>query len=335
MGELHAAKRERDDRSERARGPSASSRGWRYVPGPAETQRGDGGPLRGTGPENMALDAALLEAVGAGAPPVLRLYRWDTATLSFGRNQPAAGLYDVEEAEARGIAFVRRPTGGQAVLHDDELTYAVVAPVAEVGKPRAAYRRINAALVAALRRLGLEASLAPNTPGPGEPAAGEGAPGAARGAVAGGHDWASACFRSPAAGEVVARGQKVVGSAQRTENRTILQHGSILVGGSQLAAEELLRGPAAIRAGAGSDELRPGAGGWGAVLAAGGNPGWTTVSAELGQRPGWEALAAAVVAGFEEVLGITLAPERLAVGEQERARRLEARFASGAWTWRR
>ncbi|MFW6206236.1 MAG: lipoate--protein ligase family protein, partial [Gemmatimonadota bacterium] len=107
------------------------------------------------GATNMAVDAALLESVQAGAPPVLRLYRWSPACLSFGRNQPARGRYDRDLAEDRGIDFVRRPTGGQAVLHDDELTYAVIAPVAVIGKPRTAYAAINRALVAALRELGV------------------------------------------------------------------------------------------------------------------------------------------------------------------------------------
>src|SRR5690606_17704432 len=112
------------------------------------------------GATNMALDHALLESVKAGGPPVLRLYRWDPPTLSFGRNQPARGLYDHAAARARGIAFVRRPTGGQAVLHGDELTYAVVASIGALGKPREAYRRINGALVGGLRELGVGAGLA-------------------------------------------------------------------------------------------------------------------------------------------------------------------------------
>ena len=126
---------------------------WHLVFGDGTAAEADGAGIRPLdGPGNMAVDQALLDAVKAGGAPVLRLYRWDPATLSFGRTQPARGLYDAEAARARAIAFVRRPTGGQAVLHDDELTYAVVAPVPAVGRPREAYRRINAALVEGLRR---------------------------------------------------------------------------------------------------------------------------------------------------------------------------------------
>ena len=259
---------------------------------------GEEGPaVSRDGPTNMAIDQALLAAVAAGGDPVLRLYRWSSPTLSFGRNQPARGLYDEEAAADRGIAFVRRPTGGQAVLHDDELTYAVVATVGEVGKPRAAYERINEALVATLRALGVEAALA-----------GEG------GALtrARGHGWTDACFRRPARGEVVVGGRKLVGSAQRTESRTILQHGSILLGGSQAAAEELLV------EGAGS-----------------GGTGWTTVEAELGRRPSVEAWHGALVSAFETVLGIRLARRQLTVAEESGARELRERFASVDWTWRR
>jgi lipoate-protein ligase A len=270
------------------------SSGWRLL--------ADVAPTHGTA--NMALDRALLESVADGAAPVVRFYRWSPATLSFGRNQPARGLYDEAAAARRGIGFVRRPTGGQAVLHDDELTYAVVAPVDVIGKPRTAYRRINEALVAGLGSLGLrvgQAGAAPLSTGGGE------------------GRWLAACFRRPERGEVVVAGRKLVGSAQRTESRTILQHGSILLGGSQAVAEELLIG---------GDEAPPRAAG-------AGDEGWTTVEAELGRRPGPEELMGALVPGFERVLGARLAPAEPSPGEAEAARRLEERFASPAWTWRR
>lgn len=260
---------------------------------------------------NMAADAALLEAVRDGAPPAVRLYRWDPPTLSFGRNQPAAGLYDENAARDRGIAFVRRPTGGQAVLHADELTYAVVAPVARIGRPREAYRRINHALVAGLRCLGVEAGVAGAREGV---RAGAGTGGGAHTdphTGPGSINWAVACFRDPAEGEVVVAGRKLVGSAQRCEGRVVLQHGSILVSGSQAAAEELLRA------------APPPA------------PGWTTLADELVASPSPAGVAEAILAGFEEVLGTALARATLSVEETARARELRATFASREWTWRR
>ncbi|MGK7313141.1 MAG: lipoate--protein ligase family protein [Candidatus Longimicrobiales bacterium M2_2A_002] len=308
--------------------PSAGPRPWRLI------VAGGGGrppmePARGA--ENMAIDSALLDAVKDGAAPVLRLYRWSPATLSFGRNQPSRGRYDRDAATARGIDFVRRPTGGQAVLHDDELTYAVVAPVSVIGRPRAAYRRINEALVDGLGRLGVRATVAAGGLGGG--AGGRGAEVAAEvgsGAgrpPAGGPDWDAACFRRPERGEVVVEGAKLVGSAQRMEDRTILQHGSILVGGSQAAAEELL--VVGQRAGASATAgVRPGSG-------AHDDPGWTTLERELGARPSPEVLGEAVRAGFESALGLDLEEGRLSPDEQESAASLERHYGSEAWTWRR
>jgi lipoyl(octanoyl) transferase len=262
-----------------------SARRWRLI-GLDEA----GQPGSAPGPYNMALDVALLEGVQAGGRPALRLYRWSHPCLSLGRNQPARGFYDAAAAAASGLSIVRRPTGGMAVLHDAELTYAVAAPVRELGSPRVAYLEINRALVAGLRRLGVAAQLAvagfvpPPVPGP--------------------------CFQAAAPGEVEADGRKLVGSAQRRQGRALLQHGSILVGGSQAAAAEL--------AGVGEHGPPP------ALLAE-----------LLGRVPTWQELSAAVVAGFETALGICFAREPISSGELTRARALTRQFASPEWTWRR
>ena len=159
----------------------------------------------------MAVDHALLESVQAGAAPILRFYRWSAPTLSFGRNQPARGIY-----EQTKVQKVRRPTGGLAVLHHREVTYSVVLPAAVLGGPRASYVRINQALLRGLQRLGVPAHQSPAQPrslfGTVQP-----------------------CFAEPAEGEVVAQGRKLVGSAQRYERRVILQHGSILLSNDQPA----------------------------------------------------------------------------------------------------
>ncbi|HEV2149493.1 MAG TPA: hypothetical protein VGR37_18985, partial [Longimicrobiaceae bacterium] len=101
----------------------------------------------------MAVDAALAESVRQGGLPVLRFYRWDPPCLSLGRNQPAAGRYDLDALRARGVDVVRRPTGGRAVLHDRELTYSVAVADGALGGPRECYAAVNRALVAGLRRL--------------------------------------------------------------------------------------------------------------------------------------------------------------------------------------
>ena len=101
----------------------------------------------------MAADEALLDDAARSRRASLRLYRWDPPTLSVGRNQSLDGL-------ANGMPVVRRPTGGQAVWHEHELTYAVAAPIATFGSLRQAYREIHARLAIALRSLGVDAVLA-------------------------------------------------------------------------------------------------------------------------------------------------------------------------------
>ena len=101
----------------------------------------------------MARDRALLEAHRPGDQPVLRVYRWSPPALSLGYNQDP-GVFDRAATDAAGLAVVRRPTGGRAILHADELTYAVVgtSPGPLFGDSlHAVYLAVNRALVAFLR----------------------------------------------------------------------------------------------------------------------------------------------------------------------------------------
>lgn len=161
----------------------------------------------------MALDQALLDRVERTGEGFVRCYRWEPWCLSFGRHEPALRRYDRARIEAAGMDVVRRPTGGRAVWHARELTYAVVAPLAAFGGMRQAYHQIHALLARAVEQLGAAASLAPA----GRPLA----PGA------------GACFASPAGGEVTALGRKLVGSAQRRQGTALLQHGSLLLADDQ------------------------------------------------------------------------------------------------------
>ncbi len=256
----------------------------------------DDRPHPGAG--NMAVDQALLESVQGGGRPVLRLYRWGPPCLSLGRNQPAAGLEVATAASARNVQVVRRPTGGMAVYHDRELTYAVVVPVGALGSPRETYRAINRALVAGLARLGVPAEVAPDR---------------ARGGRRAGTGRAAPCFDAAAPGEVVVGGRKLVGSAQRRERCALLQHGSLLLGGDQREVLELLPGAPPGPAASGVSNL-------GEIL---------------GYVPPWDALVAAIRDGFEAALGIRLEPATLEPQQVARAAVLVRRFRSEAWTWRR
>src|SRR5437763_16835908 len=122
-------------------------------------------PQGRSGPENMAVDAALLERADRMGEAFLRLYRFDPPCLSLGRNE-AAGGYDRAAIARLAIDVVRRPTGGGAVWHQHELTYAVAAPIATFGSLRVAYHTIHERLATALRSLGAGATLALRRPPP-------------------------------------------------------------------------------------------------------------------------------------------------------------------------
>ena len=164
-------------------------------------------PVGRSGEYNMKMDEALLDDVARFGGAYLRLYRWDPPTLSIGRNQPNT-FHDVP--------IIRRPTGGQAVWHEHEVTYAVVATIESFGSLRQAYCEIHTRLARAIRALGADPVLAPAAHRPISPSAHPGC-----------------CFAAPVGGEILVNGRKLVGSAQVRKRDAFLQHGSILLDGSQ------------------------------------------------------------------------------------------------------
>lgn len=178
-----------------------------------------------SGAENMALDQQLLQEVERrnDGTAYLRLYRWDPPCLSFGRNERALTRYHRPLIEELNLAAVRRPTGGRAVWHDQEVTYSVVAPVAAFGSLRESYRAIHARLLRGLRKLGVSATLSPER----------------RRAVP--LDLGP-CFSAAVGGEIVIDGRKLVGSAQVRLRRAFLQQGSILLDGDQRPLAWVTRG---------------------------------------------------------------------------------------------
>jgi len=243
------------------------------------------------GARHMALDvAALGEAAEPQGRASLRLYVWRPPCLSLGRHQPAEAA-DLEFCRRAEIDVIRRPTGGRALLHQLELTYSVVAPLGVAPLPSAvqdAYRTLCGVLVEACHALGVAAELSPgevnlSLPGP-------------RTTVP--------CFRTPAGGEVVVAGRKLIGSAMRVHRGHILQHGAILLD-------------------------------WDSYLQAGAmglpddttlRPHITTLSAELGAAPPVERVKQALLSAFESTLGLTLEPATWSPAELRRARELEPSF---------
>lgn len=189
-----------------------------------------------TGALNMALDEALVAAVESGGASVLRFYGWDPPAISLGYAQSADGELDVEACRAAGVDIVRRPTGGRAVLHWQELTYSAIfaAPSESFGaRIEQTYGVIGECLVAGLRRFGADVELERanvRTPRP------------RRGTAA------LPCFSSIARSEVKWRGRKLVGSAQRRFAGAVLQHGSIVIGPAHEQLVDCLRLDEARRA---------------------------------------------------------------------------------------
>lgn len=159
----------------------------------------------------MRIDEALLDDVVRSGSAFLRLYCWDPPTLSIGRNQ---------QNVFTSMPVVRRPTGGQAVWHEHEVTYAVAAPITLFGSLRNAYCQIHTRIAAALRSLGVPATIAP-------------APSLRSGQAVRPLGRPAVCFAVPVGGEILVRGRKLVGSAQVRRGEAFLQHGSILRAGRQ------------------------------------------------------------------------------------------------------
>ncbi len=160
--------------------------------------------------ENMATDEALWRS--SEPRPALRLYAWSPPALSLGWFQPREAF--VDRAARAGVQIVRRPTGGGAIHHDDELTFCLVARAGEAGYPAdtsAAYRAVHAVVAEALAALGAEL-----TPRGGD------AP------LSVSPRAATLCFEDTTAFDLVDdEGRKVVGSAQRRDGTRVLHHGSI------------------------------------------------------------------------------------------------------------
>ncbi|KGR91495.1 octanoyltransferase [Ureibacillus massiliensis 4400831 = CIP 108448 = CCUG 49529] len=168
---------------------------------------------------NMALDEALLDLHSRGEiPPVIRFYEWNPATLSVGYFQRAEKEIDFDKLKAQKIGFVRRPTGGRAVLHEHELTYSVIVTEQYPDMPATvteAYRVLSEGLLLGFQNLGLNAYF--SVPDSEEKLLDLKKPKSA------------VCFDAPSWYELVVEGKKVAGSAQTRQKGVILQHGAILL----------------------------------------------------------------------------------------------------------
>jgi lipoate-protein ligase A len=253
---------------------------------------------------NMAVDEAILEHSGRGlVPPTIRLYAWSPPCLSLGYAQPYDDVAS-DRLHRTDWLVVRRPTGGRAILHADELTYSLAAPSSNPvvrGSLLESYNRIARALLRAVRSLGLNAEIKP-------------AVGAERGSTN------PVCFEAPSAHEITVNGKKLVGSAQARRREGVLQHGSLPLTGALSRITRVLHFA--------DEEAR-------AAAAARLQARATTVESELRRSVTWDEAAASFVESFELELGIRLASASLSEAEIDRATRLVGqKYACPDWTER-
>jgi lipoate-protein ligase A len=263
-------------------------------------------PTTHDGATNMAIDEAIGDAVRDGAAlPTLRFYGWQPACLSLGRAQ-SWDVADFERCADLGWDVVRRPTGGRAVLHIDELTYSVVAPESEPrvkGGVLESYRRLSAALYNGLHQLGIQPERAlPYY--------------ADRGATG------PACFDGPSDYEVTIAQRKLIGSAQQRRNGIVLQHGSLPLTGDVTRVRLGLRLDGDGQRAALQNRLR-----WRAT---------TLAEALAGRELSLDESADYLRRGFEETLNITFVESELSSAERERATQIrKEKYANDTWTKRR
>lgn len=256
------------------------------------------------GPTNMAIDHAIMEAVAEGrVPPTLRLYAWEPPCLSLGYTQPASDV-DRNRLQACGWQFVRRLTGGRAILHTDELTYSVTVqadnPIV-AGDIVESYRRLSRALLDCLHTLGADvesekrAAAQPHTKGP-------------------------VCFEVPSHYEITANNKKLVGSAQVRKMGVVLQHGSLPLTGDITRICDALIFP-------GDDErerVRERVQRRAATLE------------EILNRPiSWDEAAGTLANSFRDVFDLTLVEDTLTSDELKRAEHLcIEQYTSDGWNLR-
>jgi lipoate-protein ligase A len=172
-------------------------------------------PLPGN--QNMEIDRSWLERAETSREhlTVIRFYCWDKPTVSLGMHQQPAEAVDLVYCVEAGIPTVSRPTGGRAVLHGHELTYSIVSNDAEMFPMQGlipVYQLIAECLESGLRELGIGATHSNDE---------------RRSATGSLYDWTKPCFISPSRHELVYKGRKMVGSAQRRLKSSFLQHGSV------------------------------------------------------------------------------------------------------------
>lgn len=161
--------------------------------------------------QNMARDEYLFHLCHEKKLGFFRLYSWERPTFSFGVSQKISRAININFITANNCSYVRRITGGKTVLHNDEITYAVVSSEDIFYKEHDLYKSymlISQVLVNAFQRMGVAAYLSAGS----SPLLSK---------------TNNPCFSFPTPNELEIAGKKIVGSAQKRNNQALLQHGSI------------------------------------------------------------------------------------------------------------
>ena len=254
------------------------------------------------GATNMAVDEAIMQSVAEDrSPPTLRFYGWAPPCVSVGYSQSVRKEVDLDRCRERGYTWVRRPTGGRALLHIDELTYSIVAPQGEArvaGDIITSYRRLSLGLVEGLRTLH------------------GGVVQADRMETDGGLEKSAACFDVPSHYEVTAYGRKLVGSAQVRRNGMVLQHGALPLEGDISRLVDVLALPEPDRV-ALRDKLLERA---------------IALDVVVGRVVPFDEAVEALIRGFGSALNLEFTPGELSQYEREAAERLMSRYTGDEWT---
>ncbi|HEY3369016.1 MAG TPA: biotin/lipoate A/B protein ligase family protein [Symbiobacteriaceae bacterium] len=256
-----------------------------------------------TGPENMAIDEAIMRAHGRReVPPTLRFYGWAPAAVSIGYFQSMAGEIDLDAVKAGGFSYVRRATGGRMIFHHIELTYSVaIREELLPGGVVETYRELSRGLLDGLNLLGAAGTLSGGEEDP-------------RRVNPGGFN--TACFDTASAYELTVGGKKVAGSAQTRKDGVILQHGSILLDLDADLLFRLMKVPAELKPRL-MDRFRAKA---------------THIREVLAREVGYAEARDAFTRGFAAGLGLQLTPGPLTAAEQVGATTLVTeKYGSDTW----
>lgn len=254
----------------------------------------------------MALDEALLTtAAQKHSPPTLRVYSWSVPSLSLGYAQPASDI-DLAELLKHNWQHVRRPTGGKAILHTDELTYSITTALDEplmAGSLLESYKRISLALQKALHTLGMQTSaddkhdMVPNQSRK-EPV----------------------CFQTPSNYEITWKGKKLIGSAQARKLGGVLQHGSLPLYGDLSRITLVLAYPSLVERDSAAKKTLDQA---------------TTLENAAGRRISWDEAANSMIDNFTNEFGISFISSQPTQEELEITNELvQTKYASDSWNFR-